>query len=238
MIVAIPDVHTQYEKAQKILDNWDNPANEIIFLGDYFDDFNDSVEINVQTAKWVLSKITDKNKTFLLANHDMSYFVAPARCSGWTCDKQNALDFFIKDSRTSLFQFYKLMNIAGQQTLFSHAGLHPHHLPAHFDLKNLDQFLSSQEQAAKGCMKYDDMHWFYHAGRARGGRYSYGGLTWLDWEDEFEPIEGLSQIVGHTRNWNVRKKEAKDSVNICLDTHLNNYLTIDENTGETTIYEI
>jgi len=35
-------------------------------------------------------------------------------------------------------------------------------------------------------------------GHARGGLEKIGGVTWLDWEREFEPIAGLNQVVGHT----------------------------------------
>jgi hypothetical protein len=37
------------------------------------------------------------------------------------------------------------------------------------------------------------------AGKSRGGEQEAGGITWLDWEEEFVDEIPYSQIVGHTR---------------------------------------
>ncbi len=58
----------------------------------------------------------------------------------------------------------------------------------------------------------------------------------MDW-DEFEPIEGLNQLVGHTRGKTVRQKKAMFSENWCADTHLNHFLQIDDE-GQVIVHEI
>lgn len=88
--------------------------------------------------------------------------------------------------------------------------------------------------------------WLFKAGSARGGPEPVGGVTWCDWDQEFEPTPGLHQIVGHTPASSVRitmledrtgvitrqtlaldANEGKDvnrgesaSTNLCLDTRL------------------
>jgi ribose 5-phosphate isomerase len=62
-----------------------------------------------------------------------------------------------------------------------------------------------------------------------------GGIVWCDFDDEFSPIDDLKQIVGHTSQWETgRAKQHNsegyinitDANNICIDCHLNQYITI------------
>ncbi len=44
------------------------------------------------------------------------------------------------------------------------------------------------------------------AGFARGGLQAIGGMTWLDWNEEFAPVPYVNQIVGHTQLTNPEEK--------------------------------
>jgi len=74
---------------------------------------------------------------------------------------------------------------------------------------------------------------FVGAGRARGGRQEFGGVTWLDWTREFEPVSGVNQICGHTPQKNATAEDGsmfrigERSVNWNLDTDLNHVATLD-----------
>jgi len=50
-------------------------------------------------------------------------------------------------------------------------------------------------------------------GACRGGTASQGGPLWLDWNEEFEAIRELPQIVGHTRSISLRQRENS----FCID---------------------
>ena len=67
-----------------------------------------------------------------------------------------------------------------------------------------------------------DKYWLYCAGVARFGNEIIGGITWLDFEEEFVPIEGLDQIVGHTFHSAVIERNN----NYCIDCSLNQYLIL------------
>ncbi|MDP3103820.1 MAG: hypothetical protein Q8M95_04345 [Candidatus Methanoperedens sp.] len=56
------------------------------------------------------------------------------------------------------------------------------------------------------------------AGFARGGLQVVGGIIWLDWHDEFDPVPHLDQIVGHTQLNIPEEKTTLDSRNYCMDT--------------------
>jgi hypothetical protein len=231
MLIVISDIHTKWKKAQQLLDEYDNSFNEFVFLGDFLDDFGDSPEINVETALWVMKKAQDSNKVFLQGNHDISYLRPPSRCSGWTKDKQDALikcgyvDFAIKTAR-----FFYCPIIGGKQFVISHAGIHPDYIPeAIIDGPDaIIQFLEEEEKYALRCL---DTHtgnsWIFNAGRSRGGKHLIGGPLWCHW-DEFEPIDEIHQIFGHTKCRYTRELRTPFSQNYCIDTDLNHYLTIDD----------
>ena len=103
-------------------------------------------------------------------------------------------------------------------------------------------------------------HWFSAARFTRSYSQLYGGLTWCDWRQEFLPIRGVHQLVGHTPcrtlYWialgenDVEHKTIpledlsspiltdKTSYNLCLDTHpRSQYYTIYES-GELTIHKV
>jgi len=44
-----------------------------------------------------------------------------------------------------------------------------------------------------------------------------GGIFWCDFNAEFEPIEGLNQIFGHTAGKNIRVRHTETSKNFCID---------------------
>jgi hypothetical protein len=50
-------------------------------------------------------------------------------------------------------------------------------------------------------------------GHCRGGIHSCGGILWCDFNKEFEPVDGLRQVFGHTAGKNIRQK----GENMCVD---------------------
>jgi hypothetical protein len=87
-------------------------------------------------------------------------------------------------------------------------------------------------ERANIALRTDQNHWFYYAGRSRGGPKKGGGIVWLDFKQEFQPIEGLKQIVGHTYHKNGRVNphhldgnvNPADCDNLCIDNGLNEYI--------------
>ena len=52
--LVVPDIHNKIDVVQKILDK-ESSVDEVIFLGDWFDDFNDNVNDVVEVAKFLNS---------------------------------------------------------------------------------------------------------------------------------------------------------------------------------------
>ena len=69
--LIIPDVH---HKAQIVNDlRSKHPGMPAIFLGDYFDDFHDSVYDMEKTCRWLKQAFENDDDEFILGNHCFAY---------------------------------------------------------------------------------------------------------------------------------------------------------------------
>jgi hypothetical protein len=255
--LIIPDVHQKLDKLSRIINN--NTFDRLISLGDWFDDFYDTPEQTENTARYIVdlySKYGD-NFIWLLGNHDIPYLY-PATydrhaCSGNTREKLKAINSVFQGSTVIGYSpklAYRLEIEGCYDLLLSHAGASEHHFAKPFtDELTAKDIIERCEVAERLlAMGLDDP--ILSAGIARGGREVVGGITWMDWRYEYEPIPTLSQIVGHTPLATpevldaYRTTIAPDSdvvsiskyilkpgtsYNINIDTHLDHYITIENN---------
>ncbi len=217
--LIIPDIHLKYSRVDKIVNS--EGHDKVLVMGDLFHDFHDTVDQNKKMAEWTKERLSDKKWIFIFGNHDCShaYNNYLARCSGWEEDKQIAVDLVLKDEDWDKFVWYYWLD---NDSLVSHAGLtNPlakkilHKKPK---LENVKSLLEQEALKATKALKNRQSHWFFRAGRSRGGGQDFGGLNWCDWS-EFEPIEGINQLVAHTPDRRIRWKQN----DVCIDTHLNHY---------------
>ncbi len=217
--LVIPDVHLKHKIIEKIIA--EVPHDEVVILGDEYDNFGDSPEINAKVARWLLKSVNDPTRIHLLGNHDTHYFFNNPRlpCSGWTESKKLAIQNVLKDSNiiNNLKWFYY-----SNGWLFTHAGL-SNYFVKDKDPKQVLEYLEHHSKIATRLASCTDKnHFFYQAGYDRGGGYPVGGLTWCDYHS-FVPIPGINQCFGHTPAENFR---FKDKHNVCIDTHLHHYAVI------------
>jgi len=212
--LIIPDIHHRTD--------WINPFlksqkfDELVFLGDFFDDFNDGPYISTKTALWVKDAFNRYPKAhFLFGNHDISYAFPLnkyLRCSGFTEQRSIAINKVLNKEDWNRF---KLCHYT-QGFLCSHAGISGDYFPAGIipNLPDIDK-LCSAALLMTSVYAYCE---FLDAGRERGGSAKVGGITWLDWR-VFVPLKGFNQIVGHTPGRMVRSLNIEGSENYCIDTH-------------------
>ena len=100
--LIIPDVH---HKAQIVNDLRSNhPGMPAIFLGDYFDDFHDSVYDMEKTCRWLKQAFENDDDEFILGNHCFAYLsyelgLRWGFCTGWRVDKQHVFhEYFPEDT--------------------------------------------------------------------------------------------------------------------------------------------
>jgi hypothetical protein len=173
--IVVGDIHGDISLVKRVLSY---PCN-IIFVGDFLDSYTNSVEDQVDSLRLVLSACASEGGRVqaLMGNHEVSYTHPYMRCSGF-----NLTTYQHVIHLKGLMERYLKPYIRHKGFFISHAGI---------SQKLLDcESLSQKEYLEKGD--------FYQIGRSRGGYAACGGLFWCDWWQEFEPVEGLKQIVGHS----------------------------------------
>lgn len=228
--LVIPDIHNKHLRAQKFIDAY--PADARIFLGDIYDDFEESIRGVEETARWHVEQLADQKNTFLLGNHDMHYRYQHRvfTCSGYEPAKNIAINRIVTDWGDPRLYAW----VDGY--LLSHAGVDQRGVPEMYwgDEAKLDLYLASQAEQALANAAEGKLHWMTAPGAARGGWAEFGGLTWLDWALEFRPIPMTRQIVGHTPTKTVKMRGAGvgEINNYLIDTHLRHVAMITDGSLE------
>lgn len=246
--LVIADLHNKVHWVERCI-KAENP-DLTVFLGDYFDSFDETHESAAHTAEWLKQSLDKPQRVHLMGNHDMPYrfpLNMNLLCPGFTHEKclliNDILGHYASWEKIKSFQFVN-------GWLLSHAGIHLNllHPLLGFDL---DQLRRDEEDAFLHCAAGVSTLMF-GCGRGRGGRYRCGGITWQDFDNEFVPIEGVNQMVGHTPHpqvgvklllgeepdekivectWNqylsMNPSEFKRGVNVALDTHRKYYAILE-----------
>lgn len=210
--IIISDLHNRVEWIEPYLSTI--KYDKVIFLGDYFDDFGDTAKDIKASACWLKQSIKHSNRIHLLGTHDMWYRYPLNRflqASGNTPKKSEIINKILSKEDWDLLKFYHFE----QNFLLTHAGLHPS-----FVKDGNDVISSLKLLIEKAIIEIEDgeIEPILDAGFARGGLNPFGGITWLDWHDEFEIIPNLNQIMGHTEVKAPIEKSTIDSNNYCIDT--------------------
>lgn len=257
--LILSDVHDKIDCAQFAI-NLEKP-DKIIFLGDQWDSWDDTVTICRKTTDWVKEKLNDKRCIFLGGNHDLSYIYSHnpfCRCSGFSIEKKIAIhDILTKED----FDKFKLFHI-DNGILFSHAGLSASWLkeyianPFEYTLDNLGSFLQQRGAQCKILLENGSRDVLVGAGFDRGGDQKVGGITWNDFSNHI-CIPNVFQVVGHSickvpdfktlnrdgyavyhspQDKYLTKSLFERGASLNLDTNLHHYATIEDDTFN--IFEI
>lgn len=202
--LIIPDVHHKWATAEKIIALV--PHDEVIFLGDYFDDFGDDPQMVRATAEWLTRSVELPNRIHLFGNHDVHYAFPcrTFRCSGYEQWKYLMIQDMVSRKVWDKLNWYHILD---GTWLLTHAGLHKRNLPKDIQalhkkrpefLKRIGEYLDEELMHGFRAAADNKPHWIFNAGKSRGGVVPVGGITWCDFLREFHPIQGLHQMVGHT----------------------------------------
>lgn len=190
----IPDVHLRLDPLKRILADYEDCVDHVVFLGDYADNWKENSKSHrtsntKATFTWLKDNLDNPKYTFLVGNHDYAYACSYfwAQCSGWTYDKQKIIDGILTPDDWRKFKFFDLRN----NVLASHAGIDASLMLPVGIPENMNEAL--WEMTATGLQ-----HPWLMSGIDRGGYAPVGGLMWIDWNN-FTPFDGpFIHIVGHT----------------------------------------
>jgi len=227
-ILIFSDVHQDINKLSKIISHESADIN--VCLGDWFDSFFFDSDTDYKSTAIELREdfLTKPNNITLFGNHDLHYFFNNkyTYCSGYENRKRDIIKEALGKDINKVVDSFKWF-VFIDEYLCTHAGLSNHFLPPTIqNNEDVYEYLANQANDANIKIRTDQLHWFYGAGKARGGTEKKGGLVWLDFDREFAPIEGLKQIVGHTYRKSGKVTEWRNTGNYCIDTDLNEWVTI------------
>lgn len=185
------DIHNRTNLIQSFLEKNGDQYAKRIFLGDYFDSFNDGPDDAARSATLVKKLLADPRNVLLEGNHDTAYRYnnRASHCPGWEREKALAVSDILRLEDWNKFKLFEFE----QGFLCSHAGAHFSIIHPVLGIDVAD--LTKQANAAVEAMRSNIIHPFYAGFNDNG--LMYPGLTWLRWY-EFHAIPGLNQIVGHT----------------------------------------
>ncbi len=214
--LVIPDVHQDIAWVERIFAKENNGAAKpdlIVFLGDYFDSRRPpEARATIAATCAYLEDLRGRlgNRViFLLGNHDVQYWESRRACLARRTPRNLRYQCGVSFSPSAAKQIAKhlpsefwsaarlFVQVNGR--LLSHAGLSPKLLPLRATAAESSATLDQLEAAAlQSIPAASPPHPLLEAGLVRGGDAPVGGITWLDWENEFEDALTLPQIIGHT----------------------------------------
>lgn len=226
-LLIVPDVHLDINWVKTILSKEQGNYDHIIWLSDFFDSFKSypEVETSKNTAKFIIDIIEGRfgPSSLLFSNHDICYYEAHKyssvfqspkhlynMCSGFTKSKSVEISKVLKLEHWQQFHLFYICN----GYFISHAGLAQKFWNYYISKEeNYDRLWNQCEESLK-LINFCS-HEILEPGFARGGKQTVGGLTWLDFSDEFIDDEQLPpQICGHTSEYNLIRKKGRSW---CLD---------------------
>lgn len=203
--LVISDIHNHTGWVENALTAYKEKFDydEVVFLGDYFDDFGDNAYDAGRTAIWLKASLHKPNRIHLIGNHDIPYMI-PSNdflwCPGFTPDKCRR----IRNELTA--DDFKLLRPAyfSNDHLLSHAGF-----TKEFTTNTVTGIVANPAQLIERAVIEMELlkgglpQPLFQAGYRMATGLT-GGITWCDWDDEFEATQGINQIVGHTPHRDVR----------------------------------
>ena len=234
-VLILSDSHQEIDRMEYILkhENYD----VVVHLGDHFDSFTHNSEYDLEkTCKFLKKWIFKDNFFTCIGNHDIHYLYDnnTTICSGYENSKHKFISKCLENFLIPIRDRFKWY-IWIDDFLCSHAGVHPSSFAnpnQEINKKAITTWLNEQIKFAEPALINGGRHWLYGAGRGRGGMQRAGGITWNCFDSEFEPIEGLKQIVGHTNHSTILNHSTDGNLdfttcdNLDIDCHLNQYVVI------------
>ena len=232
-LLIIPDQHTHFQKVRRIIDKF-YKTHKFIFIGDEYDQFGDTPEINAAMAEFMKETMNEfPDWVYLYGNHTVHYHPQfNVMCSGFSTAKKTAINEVLTIEDWNKLKYFHFEN----GYWFSHAGItkywFQHPMKDGLQIDNVQKIIDESIIKLESG-DYENAIWA--ASYKRGGSSPVGSITWQDWND-LELIPEIRQVVGHTpisRIITISDDNTKSSITN-VDTsagsvYMHQVLEIDEN---------
>jgi len=220
--VFIGDIHGDLDFVQ-FIDKQYMEWNKI-FVGDYLDSFYFDPKTCVSALRHVLMMCERGDTQALAGNHELSYLFEGNRCTGW----EPVTEILVTHLRSQMFktlQYY--IWIPEHKILVTHGGI-TQYLWKDAEL-TVDNLVLTLDNWKKEDIRASKFGWI---GKARGGIDPYGGPFWCDFDEEFKPVFGITQIFGHTPGRDIRRIGSNYCINQLEMMHTREVLEFKDNAFE------
>jgi predicted MPP superfamily phosphohydrolase len=220
-IICVPDIH-QSNHWRKLLKIDLNTIDKIVFLGDYFDNWENEWPYQGENFENIIQfkKDSPDKIDVLFGNHDTSYLL-DERCSGYQHYKAKAIKEMIEDS-IELMQVISVYD----NYIFSHAGVSYKWMRC-AGIKDINKINKLFKERP---------NFFRWVGPDNYGDNANEGPLWIRPESLYQTsVKGYNQIVGHTEAGLLRYNQSPYSgMNIlCIDSRTHeNIILLDTETGK------
>lgn len=200
-IIVIGDIHTHYQKVERIISKYQK-THKFIFMGDYFDQFGDTPELNASTAHWLKKQMEERpDWVYLKGNHDEIYDPRTScMCSGFSTQKKTAINEVMTIEDWDKLKYFH----HEKGWWFSHAGITKYWFASPMKegitLENVQRTI---DHAITSQRVGEGNNAIWASSLTRGGRHIVGGIMWEDWRD-LELIPSFKQVVGHSPLKNIQ----------------------------------
>jgi len=193
--MVVGDLHGDLQLAVDAVNYCKNNDLNLIFIGDYLDSFTFGRDEQLSLINFILDTVENSDTvSALLGNHEYAYLKDSMRCSGFSKGFRYKLAYAnILSRMKALLKDY----IFNNGFLITHAGV-SRFLITEWRAKNTVYSSDKSDLGVAYEILARASDCIYNIGYSRGGSSECGGIFWCDWWEEFLPVEGLNQIVGHT----------------------------------------
>lgn len=180
--LVVGDLHGKIDVYNEIMQEKDK---DIVLIGDYLDSFDRSVDDQINLLESILYNCENNSRfTALIGNHELSYLNSRYMASGWN----HVTASLVVHLKSRMWNNLKFYHVVDSKYLLTHAGVSRSWLPPR--VKTLEEIAVFLDVVATDKL--------LEVGYRRGGIHPVGGPVWCDYWAEFDPIEGVTQIMGHT----------------------------------------
>jgi len=216
-LLVIPDIHNHFEPAEELIKRF--PDRHVVFLGDYFDSFDDTVSMAIATAEWLRYSI-GKGRIHLMGNHDLPYRWRYQTCPGFNTRKYREVcrimteDIWRETRLALIFSNFAHGAPIARPLVLSHAGFTLANLYGADDFRDVakggrleflrdrlpQEHLEEIRKQSTRCLRAakEVRHHFWLNQGTRVGDRNVGGPFWIDRHELLSQLPEIYQIVGHT----------------------------------------
>ena len=215
-ILVFPDIHQKTDLARKIFEKLSPQVDKVVFLGDFFDSYGDTVYQAAMIAEFVKDIIHNPKVVCLFGNHDISYRFnnGTSYCPGYSQQKSFAIRDRLSEAEWGRFKYFHQED----GVVYSHAGFCNKVLIKHDILWN-NRNLQNVADETDASYRHNEPSFYTAVDYQRGGNSDFGGVLWCDWK-YLSLNPAFSQVVGHTPQFypKVRRlvKGTKIFEDVCL----------------------